>query len=205
MSETLIIYSRYPESGNTKTRMIPALGAEGAANLQRQMTEHTLKTARQIKLSREINIEIHFTGGNEKLMSDWLGKDLNYIPQITGDLGAKMNSSFQRAFNLNNQRVVTIGIDCPDLNQEILNAAFNSLHQQDLVLGVAKDGGYYLIGLNKTIPQLFHNINWGTEQVSKQTKAIAQKLNLNIEYLITLSDVDEPEDLPVWKKHISSV
>ena len=201
INEKLIIYSRYPEPGKTKTRMIRALGKEGAAKLQREMTEHTLNTARQFKSSRNIDIEVHFAGGNEQLMSDWLGKDLNYIAQVTGDLGIKMQSSFQQAFDRQNKRVVTIGIDCPDLNLEILSEAFNSLQQQELVLGVAKDGGYYLIGLNKTIPQLFQNINWGTNIVLKQTKAIASKLNLNVKYLTPLSDIDYPEDLPIWQKY----
>ena len=201
IDETLIIYSRYPEAGKTKTRIIPALGAAGAAELQRKMTEHTLNTSRKLKLSRNINIEVHFAGGNEQLMSAWLGEDINYVAQVAGDLGDKMKSSFKQAFNSNHQRVVTIGIDCPDINIEILNSAFDSLHKKELVLGVAKDGGYYLIGLNKTIPQLFKNINWGTEQVLKQTQAIAQELNLNVHYLPTLSDVDRREDLPIWQKY----
>ena len=201
MVETLIIYSRYPEPGKTKTRMIPALGKEGAADLQRKMTEHTLNTARKLQGDRDINIEVHFAGGNEQLMSDWLGENINYIPQVTGDLGNKMRSSFKRAFDNNNKRVVTIGIDCPDISVENLNNAFNALQQKELVLGVAKDGGYYLIGLNKTIPELFKNINWGTDIVLEQTKAIATKLNLNMEYLTPLSDIDRPEDLAIWQKY----
>ena len=201
ISETLIIYSRYPEAGKTKTRMIPALGAEGAAQLQRQMTEHTIDTAWKLKDKRKINIEVHFAGKNEQLMSAWLGKNIKYVPQIAGNLGDKMNSSFTQAFNMGNKRVVTIGIDCPDLNSDILNDAFDSLQKHDLVLGVAKDGGYYLIGLNQTIPQLFQNIDWGTENVLKQTKAIANKLNLQTYYLTALSDVDRPEDLLVWQKY----
>ena len=202
MTEKLIIYSRYPEPGKTKTRMIPALGKEGAADLQREMTEHTLRTAKQLKSDRNIDIEVHFAGGNEQLMSDWLGKDIDYVAQVTGDLGIKMQSSFQQAFDRDNQRVVIIGIDCPDINLKILNEAFNSLQQHELVLGVAKDGGYYLIGLNKTIPQLFQNISWGTDIVLKQTKAIADRLNLNVKYLTTLSDIDYPEDLPIWQKYL---
>ncbi len=202
MSETLIIYSRYPEPGKTKTRMISALGAEGAAELQRKMTEHTLTTAKKINSCRDINIEVHFTGGNEQLMSAWLGKDLQYIPQAAGDLGKRMNSSFERAFSLGSQRVVIIGIDCPDLDRDLLISAFDSLEKHELVLGVAEDGGYYLIGLTKTTPQLFQNINWGTEQVLEQTKAIAQTLNLKTEYLTTLPDVDRPEDLTIWQKYI---
>ena len=202
MSETLIIFSRYPESGKTKTRMIPALGAAGAAELQRKMTEHTLNNAQQLLSSRDVNIELHFTGGTQQLMAEWLGQDLPYIPQVSGDLGQKMRSAFDRAFNLGNQQVVIMGIDCPDIDQLILNEAFDSLQNNDLVLGVAEDGGYYLIGLNHYIPQLFHNIAWGTDQVLDQTNNIAQQLKLDMYYLTTLSDVDRPEDLVIWEKYI---
>ncbi len=137
MCETLIIFSRYPEAGNTKTRMIPALGAKGAADLQRQMTEHTLNTATKLALSRDTTIEVHFAGGNVQLMSQWLGKDMQYVPQVTGDLGNKMRSAFELAFNLGSKRVVIIGIDCPDIDRAILNQAFDAIQKQDLVLGAA--------------------------------------------------------------------
>ncbi len=202
MRETLIIFSRYPEAGKTKTRMIPALDAEGAAELQRQMSEHTLNTARNLKSYRDITIEVHFAGGNKQLIAEWLGKDLEYIPQVRGDLGDKMRSAFERAFSLGSKRVVTIGTDCPDIDRAILEAAFNSLSDLDLVIGSATDGGYYLIGLNRTRPELFANINWGTDRVLNQTKAIATQLNLNTYYLKTLSDVDRPEDLAIWQKYI---
>ncbi|MEM8720920.1 MAG: TIGR04282 family arsenosugar biosynthesis glycosyltransferase [Cyanobacteria bacterium P01_G01_bin.39] len=202
MSETLIIFSRYPEPGKTKTRIIPALGAAGAAALQRQMTEHTLNTAQQLLSERDLKLEVHFSGGDQQLMAQWLGADLTYISQASGDLGHKMRSAFERAFELGNQRVLIIGIDCPDINQAILNQAFDSLQNQDLVLGVAADGGYYLIGLNQTYYQLFNNIDWGTDQVLNQTKNIASKLKLDVGYLRPLSDVDRPEDLPIWQKYV---
>mgnify|MGYP003466280102 FL=1 len=201
MTETLIIFSRYPEPGKTKTRMIPALGALGAAELQRKMTEHTLKTAIALKLSRNLAIKVHFAGGNIQSMMEWLGEDFDYIPQVLGDLGHKMHSSFERAFALGSQRVVIIGTDCPDIEQTILTQAFDSLERHDLVLGVAEDGGYYLIGLNQPIAELFQNINWGTEQVLNQTQNIAQQLKLNVYYLPTLADVDRPEDLKIWQKY----
>lgn len=204
MIETLIVFSRYPEPGKTKTRMIPALGASGAAELQRTMTEHTLNNAQQLLSEREVNIEVHFTGGSQQLMAAWLGEDIKYIPQVSGDLGHKMQSAFDNAFQMGSQRVLIIGIDCPDINQVILNEAFNSLEKNDLVLGVAEDGGYYLIGLKNTIPQLFHNIDWGTDQVLNQTNNIAQQFKLDVHYLTTLSDVDRPEDLTIWQKYSHS-
>jgi uncharacterized protein len=202
MTEILIIFSRYPEAGKTKTRMIPALGAEGAAELQRKMTERTLAMAIALGASRKVAIAIHFAGGNLPLMQQWLGADLNYIPQVAGDLGQKMQSAFDLAFASGHQRVVIIGTDCPDLDQAILTKAFNSLLHHDLVLGVAEDGGYYLIGLNHPIPQLFQQIAWGTEQVLNQTSKIAQQLNLQVDYLATLADVDRPQDLKIWQKYI---
>ncbi|MDJ0682536.1 MAG: TIGR04282 family arsenosugar biosynthesis glycosyltransferase [Xenococcaceae cyanobacterium MO_167.B52] len=198
---TLIIFTRYPEPGKTKTRMIPALGAEGAAELQRQMSEHTLKTAQQWQKSSGGNIAIYFAGGNVSLMSNWLGKNLTYYPQVTGDLGDRMKSAFNQAFDNGATRVVIIGIDCPDINLTLLNQAFSSLAKQDLVLGKAEDGGYYLIGLNYLIPKLFQNINWGTSQVLAQTQNIANSLNLNTAYLPMLRDVDRPEDLFIWQKY----
>ena len=201
MTETLIIFSRYPEAGKTKTRMIPALGAEGAAQLQRQMSEHTLKTARELRDNRNIAIEVHFAGGNEQLMRQWLGDDVRFIPQVAGDLGYKMRSAFARAFESGSKRVVTIGIDCPDIDSEILTAGFDSLQQKDLVIGSAADGGYYLIGLTRSIPKLFQNIDWGTEKVLKQTQAVIYQLSLKANYLKTLADVDRPEDLAIWQKY----
>lgn len=201
MSETLIIFSRYPEPGKTKTRMIPILGARGAAELQRKMSEHTLNTARQLLAERNVRIEVHFAGGTKELMSQWLGQDLQYVKQVVGDLGCKMRSAFEGTFNSGDRRVVIIGIDCPDIDRTILNSAFDLLQDRDLVLGSAEDGGYYLIGLNYLIPQLFQNIAWGTDLVLKQTTEIAQKFNLNYDYLPTLADVDRPEDLVVWQKY----
>ena len=200
-NSTLIIFTRYPEPGKTKTRMIPALGAKGAAELQRQMSEHTLKNATEWQKSSGGNIAIYFAGGNVSLMSNWLGKDLTYYPQVTGDLGDRMKSAFNQAFDNGATRVVIIGIDCPDINLTLLNQAFSSLAKQDLVLGKAEDGGYYLIGLNYLIPKLFQNINWGTSQVLAQTQNIANSLNLNTAYLPMLRDVDRPEDLFIWQKY----
>ncbi|MEM6611895.1 MAG: TIGR04282 family arsenosugar biosynthesis glycosyltransferase [Cyanobacteria bacterium P01_C01_bin.72] len=201
MSKTLIIFSRYPEPGKTKTRMIPALGAAGAAELQRGMTEHTLKTAIALSASVQVETEVHFAGGNLELMQQWLGQDVVHVPQTGGDLGAKMCSAFARAFASGSQQVVIIGIDCPDIDCQILTQAFESLEAGDLVLGVAEDGGYYLIGLNRPIEALFEGVSWGTEQVLNQTQAIAERLQLKIDYLTPLADVDRPEDLRIWQKY----
>ncbi len=196
----LIIFTRYPEPGKTKTRLIPALGAVGAANLQKQMTEHTLSQVRLLRNITTLTAEVRFTGGNSQLMSNWLGVDWIYQCQGIGDLGERMMRSLTDAFTWGAEPVIIIGTDCPGINAQILATAFEQLHHCDLILGSAVDGGYYLIGLRQLIPELFVNIEWGTTQVFSQTIDIAHKLNLSPIYLLPLSDIDRPEDLPIWEE-----
>ena len=201
MTETLIIFTRYPKPGKTKTRMIPALGEEGAAKLQRKLTEHTLKQAKKLRSMRSVSLEFHYAGGNQQLMKEWLGNTLTYYPQQEGDLGQRMQSAFAQAFAAGNNRVVTIGIDCPDIDEILLTQAFDLLTKKELVLGPAEDGGYYLIGLSRLIAELFADISWGSDRVLTQTKDIANKLGLSVDYLTTLNDIDRPEDLFIWEKY----
>lgn len=191
----LIIFTRYPEAGKAKTRLIPVLGAEGAANLHRQMAEKTLTTAKQLKKQNFCSIEVQFTGSDLSLMQQWLGDDLIYHPQSSGDLGDRMGQAFQNAFNQGKTSIITIGTDCPSLTVELLAQAFEQLHHHDLVLGPAEDGGYYLIGLNRWRQELFKGINWGTKTVLQQTLSICHQLNLSVSYLPQLTDIDRPEDL----------
>ncbi|WP_310426341.1 TIGR04282 family arsenosugar biosynthesis glycosyltransferase, partial [Chamaesiphon sp. VAR_48_metabat_135_sub] len=190
---TLIIFTRYPTPGAVKTRLIPAVGAAGAAMLHRQMTENTLCQAR--KLNRRI--EIHFDGSDSQQMADWLGTDLVYQSQGAGDLGVRMDRSISSACQEGDKQVILIGTDCPELTTEILAQAFELLLDRDLVLGAALDGGYYLIGIRHPQPALFVDIDWGTDRVLQQTIDIAQQLNLSIGYLPKLADIDRPEDLPL--------
>jgi uncharacterized protein len=202
LSNQLIVFTRYPEPGKTKTRLIPLLGAVEAANLHRQMAEYTIEKVKSLQ-QLLITITIEFAGGNVQLMQDWLGDNLVYKPQEKGNLGERMSFAFKRAFLIGMTKVIIIGTDCPDLTENILFNAFNVLDYYDLVLGAAKDGGYYLIGLNRLIPQLFSGIDWGTSEVLEQTQTIAKKLNLTVKILPFLSDVDRPEDLPIWQRIIA--
>ncbi|MBW4514050.1 MAG: TIGR04283 family arsenosugar biosynthesis glycosyltransferase [Timaviella obliquedivisa GSE-PSE-MK23-08B] len=199
MTERLIIFTRYPRPGKAKTRLIPALGAEGAANLQRQMTEHTLAQVK--KLDPSISVEIWFADDclEQGQMQEWLGTEWVYQPQGEGDLGDRLINAFQTAFAAGMERVVIIGTDCPGLDADRLSQAFQALQNHDLVLGDATDGGYYLIGLQRSIPELFKEIPWGTSAVRQQTVAIASQLGLTVAHLPALSDIDYPEDLPVWQ------
>jgi hypothetical protein len=204
MPSQLMIFTRYPEPGKTKTRLIPRLGEEGAATLQRQMTEYTIAQVRQLQSLLPLSVAIYFTGGNKPLMQDWLGDDLIYQQQSEGDLGQRMQTAFEQGFVAGINRAVIIGTDCPELNVAILSEAFTVLEHHDLVLGPTGDGGYYLIGLERLVPELFHRIRWGTSEVFAQTQAIARQLKLSIYYLPLLNDVDRPEDLYFWQRVIQN-
>lgn len=198
--QRLIIFTRYPEPGKTKTRLIPVLGSVGAANLQRQMTEHTILQVKELQKVIDISVAVWYSGGDLRLMQEWLGLNLVYQPQGEGDLGSRMARSLLQAFQSGAEKAIIIGTDCPGLNAQILATAFDKLRSFDIVLGPAMDGGYYLIGLRQLIPELFANIEWGTAQVFQRTLEIAQKLNLSHVNLVPLADIDRPEDLSTWEQ-----
>lgn len=191
-SQTLILFTRYPEPGATKTRLIPALGPLGAAGVQRWMTERTMGVAQAFCRRHATPLELHFAGGGEGAMREWLGPH-TFTPQVGSSVGERMAHSFHHAFQAGVERVVIIGTDCPGLTVELLDQAFAALRDCDLVLGPAKDGGYYLIGLTEARPSLFVDIDWGTSSVLNQTLARANSLTLR--QLPPLHDIDRPEDL----------
>jgi rSAM/selenodomain-associated transferase 2/rSAM/selenodomain-associated transferase 1 len=196
----LILFTRYPVPGKVKTRLIPVLGPEGSCKLHRLITEKTLQQLKEYASFPSIGLEVRFDGGNKTLMKDWLGSDLNFRSQGQGDLGVRLERAFREAFQSEINRVVIVGSDCPGLTAEILRKAFDGLTDHDLVLGPARDGGYYLVGLSRQLSPLFADIPWGTEKVFSKTCEIANKLGLKQTILEPLDDIDRPEDLPVWEK-----
>jgi len=186
----LVIFTRYPKPGHTKTRLIPHLDEADAAQLQKEMTEYTIGQARKA----DVQIEICYTGGTLEEMQHWLGTDFVYTDQGDGNLGERMRDTFEEHFALGAERVVIIGSDCPANGWKNIRQSFQSLQQNDCVIGPAGDGGYYLIGLRKPSPQLFDGIDWGGDQVFKQTVKAASGLMVHL--LPRLHDVDLPEDIP---------
>lgn len=200
----LIIFTRFPEPGTTKTRLIPCLGPEGAARLQREMTEHLLKRVASVRTPRQWNTEIRFEGGTESRVREWLGPDLRYAPQGAGDLGTRMNRAVREARQDGAADVVIIGSDIPGISGDIIEKAFFALSVKPLVLGPAADGGYYLIGLRRdaapdAVSALFDGISWGSDTVLADTTHRAEREKLAWFRLPRLRDVDRPEDLPVWE------
>jgi len=205
LKKKLIVFTRYPETGTTKTRLIPLLGAKGAADLHRKMTEHTLAKLKGYSTLNPLIIEICYDGGNEHLMKNWLGPDLDYQPQGIGHLGLRMKRAFENAFGSGTDAAVLIGTDIPDITDTVIQKAFDTLEQKNMAIGPAKDGGYYLIGLqsaslSSAMDNLFSGITWGRRDVLDKTLDIAKHLGLTFSLLDELEDVDQPEDLPVWER-----
>jgi len=196
--ERIILFSRLPEPGRTKTRLIPALGAEGAADLQRQMTHHTLTTVQDACLRYGYEMEVRHTADQPQKMSDLFGTGPRYTQQGQGDLGDRLARAFRDAAEQGRDKALCIGSDCPSITQETFRETFDRLDESDLVIGPACDGGYYLIGMKHPMPELFRDIEWGSASVLSQTRQRAAELGLSVYLLDELSDIDEPRDLSHW-------
>lgn len=195
----LIIFTRWPEPGRAKTRLIPALGEAGAADLQRKMTERALAWARRLARRREVDLEVRYDGGDESALSAWLGSGPKYVPQGAGDLGARMSRALHQALEQGAPRAVLAGCDIPGMDDRLMEQALILLSRNQVVLGPTLDGGYYLIGLSAPAPALFQGIDWGTGCVMAQTLTLLKAAGLKHELLPPRIDVDLPEDLPEWE------
>jgi uncharacterized protein len=184
----LALFTRYPVSGAAKTRLIPALGAEGAAAVHKTLTERTVATLRQAGQP----VEIYYTGGEAEDFVNWLGDDLRYVRQVEGDLTDRLLAALHPA------PVIFFGSDTPDLSPTHVEAAIAALARCDVAIGPADDGGYYLIALSTPYPDLFRDIRWSSEHTMADTLARAQNSGLRVELLQTLHDCDRPEDLARW-------
>ena len=142
----IVLFTRWPEPGKTKTRMIPALGAEGAAALQRAMTEHVLDCAPEPGAR---DVELRFEGGDAQRMRRWLGARYRYTPQGSGDLGARMIRAFEDNARRGYEKVILIGADCPGNHAAISRSIRGALSEVALQLCPAHDGGYYAIALRR--------------------------------------------------------
>jgi rSAM/selenodomain-associated transferase 2/rSAM/selenodomain-associated transferase 1 len=206
-AEVVILLTRYPRAGQTKTRMIEHLGAKGAAELQREMTEHVVAQL-QPALGPNRHLEVRFAGGSVRKMQRWLGPQVvhRYLPQGEGDLGERLNRAVIATFQAGARAVVVIGADCPGLAASHIDQTFARLTQTQaqtqtpIVFGPAADGGYYLVGLRRPLPPLFCGVNWGTRSVLAESVHIAKRAGANPVFLEELSDVDEPADLPAWER-----
>jgi uncharacterized protein len=203
--DIVLLFTRYPAPGLSKTRLIPALGEQGAADLQRRMTERIVGQTLLLAGSHPHRLEIHYDGGSLSMMERWLGKTYTYKHQQGEDLGARMASAM--AIHLIEKTAILLaGSDCPEITAPLLAEALEAVRRNDMVIGPAHDGGYYLIGVQGALPldilhDLFTDIAWGSTTVFADTMARADHHQLSSHILPKLHDIDRPEDLGYLNYH----
>lgn len=195
MRRNLIVFTRFPEAGKAKTRLIPELGADGAADLSLELIGHVMRVVSCVSERESIDVSVFFTGCDEDRARQLASADHSFYEQKGADLGARMSAAFAAAFDDGYDMAAIVGSDCPELSESIVSTAFQELADADMVLGPAADGGYYLIGLRAPRPVLFEGIEWGSGTVFDSTVDIASEHGLSVATLPMLRDVDRPEDL----------
>ena len=189
----VIIFARAPRPGAVKTRLIPLLGAEGAAALHAQLVRRTLETARAASFRR---IELHGAPNIDDPFFGFCAKHfaVALAAQAGGDLGARMLAAFVSAFAAH-PRALLLGSDCPALTARHLLQADRALRDgADAVFVPCEDGGYALIGLRRVDARLFDGIAWGGATVMAETRKRLERLGWTWHEFETLWDVDRPED-----------
>ena len=197
----IIVFAKAPKPGFAKTRLIPALGAQGAAELAQEMLTNTLQAA----LGADIGtVELCVTPS----MGDTAWDEFQPPPGIVisdqgeGDLGARMARAAQRGIE-QGEAIILIGTDCKEISAGLLTEASQVLHDHDAIIHCTVDGGYALLGLNRFSDFLFSNMPWSTDAVASMTLGRLGQLGWSVHVGRMLHDVDEPKDLKYLPKHWS--
>jgi hypothetical protein len=181
-----------------KTRLAAAIGAGKAAALYRAFAQDTCRAALRARVDER---RLLYTPGPPvppriaRLLPARLRLRFRFEPQGQGDLGRRLDRAIARALASGFRRVVVIGSDAPLIQPEVIDEAVAALATHDLVLGPARDGGYYLLGLGRRAPSLFSGIPWSTGAVLRRTLGRARRAGLRVKELPALPDVDRLEDL----------
>jgi rSAM/selenodomain-associated transferase 1 len=192
----VLVFVRAPEAGRVKTRLAGAIGDGAALRIYRRLAEHTLREAAALA-DEGVRLRVHYTPADAgDAVRAWLGAGPAYLAQADGDLGVRMEDAFARAFEEGAEQVVIVGSDLPELSASLLRRAFGVLDAHPAVVGPARDGGYYLLGLTRSVAGIFHGIAWSTPHVLAATLERFGAAGIHPPLLEELADVDEVEDLP---------
>jgi uncharacterized protein len=194
MNEALIIFTKNPIPGKVKTRLAATVGKDKALKIYKQLIQYTIELTNQLPIPKFL-----YYSDSIDLNDNWSNSLYKKMLQSGAGLGEKMKNAFSDLFDQGYDKVLIIGTDCPELSPGIINAAFDKLNNHDVVIGPARDGGYYLLGMKKLYPVLFQDISWSTDQVLHQTLSACVDSGLSNLLLDELSDIDNEEDLIALK------
>ncbi len=190
-TDLLIIFYRNPDAGKVKTRLAATLGIDKALDIYRKLARHTRDVAKQTAFDKVVYYS-DFIDRKDMWPNETFGK----AAQLGDDLGERMKNAFTESFEKGYASVCIVGTDCFELTEQVINEAFAALRSADAVIGPARDGGYYLLGMNRLLPAVFENKHWSTESVFRETIRDLESLDLACTTLSELGDVDTEEDLP---------
>lgn len=191
----IAVFARWPAPGRVKTRLSPALPESPACDLYRGMLGDALAAAAKVEADTRT---LWWAGAPAGRAAFDVPAGFEVREQVGHDLGARLEHACAEMLRRPGDRALIIGADCPDLGASHLREAFASLAAHALVLGPALDGGYTLIGLSRSAPELFRGVAWGTAAVLEQTLERALALGLPVARLEPLADLDTPADLVKW-------
>lgn len=187
----LIIFYRNPQAGKVKTRLAATVGDQRALEIFRKLSLQTKMITESLQAEK-----IVFYSDSIDLMDIWSNARYLKALQHGEDLGEKMKHAFEAAFETGYSSVCIIGTDCYELTSEIIERGFEALRSADVVIGPARDGGYYLLGMNSLHPEVFQGKEWSTDTVFRETIRDFDQLGLKYAILQVLRDVDTQDDLP---------
>lgn len=187
----LIIFCKNPELGKVKTRIAATLGEEKALAIYYKLINYTQQTTIPLSFDKIVYYSNHIDREDS-----WSNDHYHKALQKGNDLGERMANAFSDSFKLGYTSICIIGTDCIEITSEIIEEAFSVLVENDAVIGPAKDGGYYLLGMNQLHESLFTDKNWSTDSVFTNTTKDFSKLNLKFSILKILNDIDHEKDLP---------
>lgn len=194
----VIVFTRNPELGKVKTRLASTIGNEAALEVYNRLLNHT----QHVLSTLNCDVAVYYSN---KINANDIWDKPNYFKFIQKgeDLGERMRQAFKEQFHLKYQNVVIVGSDLFDLKAEHMNQAFKALEQNDFVIGPAKDGGYYLLGMKVLLPAVFLNKEWSSPNVFSAT--IEDFRSYNFEILEILNDIDTFEDLELYPEILKQI
>jgi rSAM/selenodomain-associated transferase 1 len=191
----LIVFVKNLVPGRVKTRLAATLGHDEALKAYRYLLKHTQQIAEAVQADKYIFY-------SNALEDQGWPQTYGHMVQQGVDLGGRMAWAFEKVFEQGHKKVVIIGSDCLELQAPVITQAFDELERYDVVIGPANDGGYYLLGLTQTRPELFHGMAWSTPAVLSQSIQVCRQAALTVSLLPWLTDIDEAEDWLQAKKAI---
>ncbi len=185
----LLVFTRNPELGKAKTRLAKTVGDETALEIYKFLLERTRNISSEVKnADKAVYYSVKIRENDI-----WDASTFQKHQQVGEDLGVRMLNAFKNGFNAGYQKVMIIGSDLYDLSSKNIEKAFEELDSNDVVIGPAEDGGYYLLGMNTLQENVFKNKDWGTATVRKET--LTALIDKKVKLLAFKNDIDIYEDI----------